>query len=381
MVISTATLPAWGEVLAAWALLGKEKRRKCAQGCLFLEKNRTLGFQRYFRKMAIWSTLAITFFFMLNRAVEGDYRDILQASIDFLVLFTYAILIWQFNFWLDIQEPVWQNMVKSSSSRLVLQSVVSLLVGVLLVIGVETVVHMTIKEETAPLIFFIFRGILINIILQILFYAVRSVYQIQQVQVKNAQLLEMSAKAQMDLLRQQVNPHFLFNALNTLKTLVKAKSPNAQDFIVQLADVYRYLLQNNQKEKVSLREDLSIARSYASLIHARFEDNFKLEVHLSPEVFDSYTPPNTFQLLVENAVKHNIIGAGKALLVEIFDEEGYVIVRNNLQPKRTVEQNSTGLGLENIRQRYQLLSKREVKMWKGDKYFEVHLPLLRKSEA
>lgn len=335
-----------------------------------------MGFQRYFRKMAIWTTLAITFFFMLSRAVEGEYQDILQASIDFLVLLTYAVLIWQFNFWLDTQQPFLRNVLKSSNSRLFLQSVISLLVGVILVLGVEIIVHLTIKEEKAPLIFFIFRGILINIILQILFYAVRSVYQIQQVEVKNAQLLEMSAKAQMDLLRQQVNPHFLFNALNTLKTLVKANNPNAQDFIVQLADVYRYLLQNNQKEKVSLREDLSIARSYASLIHARFEDNFKLEVSLSPEVFDTYIPPNTFQLLIENAVKHNVIGSGKALLVEIFDENGCIIVRNNLQPKRTVEQNSTGLGLDNIRQRYRLLSNRGVQVLKGEQYFEVQLPVL-----
>lgn len=339
-------------------------------------KNYILGFQRYFRKIAIWSTLAITFFFMLSRAVEGEYRDILQASIDLLVLFTYAVLIWQFNFWLDTQQSFLQNLLKSSNLRLFLQSAISLLVGVALVIVVEIIVHLTIKEEKAPLIFFIFRGILINIILQILFYAVRSVYQIQQVEVKNAQLLEMSAKAQMDLLRQQVNPHFLFNALNTLKTLVKANNPNAQDFIVQLADVYRYLLQNNQKEKVSLREDLSIARSYASLIHARFEDNFKLEVSLSPEVFDTCIPPNTFQLLIENAVKHNIIGSGKPLLVEIFDKGDYVIVRNNLQPKRTVEHNSTGLGLDNIRQRYQLLSNREVQVLKGEQYFEVQLPVL-----
>jgi sensor histidine kinase YesM len=335
-----------------------------------LQKNQILKFQRYFRKIAVWSTLAITFFFMLNRAVDGEYRDILQASIDFLVLCTYAVLIWQFNFWLDTQEPRLKRVFSSSGARLFLQSAISLLVGVLLVVVVEIIVHETIKEEKAPLVFFIFRGIL-----QILFYAVRSVYQIQQVQVTNAQLMEMSAKAQMDLLRQQVNPHFLFNALNTLKTLVKSNNPNAQDFIVQLADVYRYLLQNNQKEKVSLREDLSIARSYASLIHARFEDNFKLEVSLSPEVYESYTPPNTFQLLIENAVKHNIIGAGKALLVEIYSNEGHIIIRNNLQPKRTVE-HTTGLGLENIRQRYQLLSNREVKVLKGEKYFEVWLPIL-----
>lgn len=332
-------------------------------------------FQRYFRKIAIWATLAITFFFMLNRAVDGEYKDVLQASIDFLVLCTYSILIWQFNFALDRREEQFRNSFKSETVRLFVQSAISLFVGVSLVLVVEIIVHQTIKEEKAPLVFFIFRGILINIILQILFYAVRSVYQTQQVQVKNAQLMEMSAKAQMDLLRQQVNPHFLFNALNTLKTLVKGNNPTAQDFIVQLADVYRYLLQNNQKEKVSLREDLSIARSYASLIHARFEDNFKLEVSLSPDVFESYTPPNTFQLLIENAVKHNIIGAGKALLVEIYNDEGHIIIRNNLQPKRTVEHN-TGLGLENIRQRYQLLGNREVKVLKGEKYFEVWLPVL-----
>ena len=332
-------------------------------------------FQRYFRRIAIWATLAITFFFMLNRAVDGEYKDVLQASIDFLVLCTYSILIWQFNFALDRREEQFRNSFKSETLRLFVQSAISLFVGVSLVLVVEIIVHETIKEEKAPLVFFIFRGILINIILQILFYAVRSVYQTQQVQVKNAQLMEMSAKAQMDLLRQQVNPHFLFNALNTLKTLVKGNNPTAQDFIVQLADVYRYLLQNNQKEKVSLREDLSIARSYASLIHARFEDNFKLEVSLSPEVFESYTPPNTFQLLIENAVKHNMIGVGKALLVEIYNDEGHIIIRNNLQPKRTVEHN-TGLGLENIRQRYKLLCGRDIKVNKGGKYFEVALPIV-----
>ncbi len=342
---------------------------------LIFEKNSTLVFQRYFRQIAIWGTLAITFFFMLNRAVDNEYKDVLQAFIDFLVLCTYSVLIWQFNFWLDKRESQLALVFKSSTSRLILQSAISLFAGVLLVVVVELIVHETIKEEKAPLIFFIFRGVLINIILQILFYAVRSVYQFQQVQVKNAQLMEMSAKAQMDLLRQQVNPHFLFNALNTLKSMVKSGSPNAQEFIVQLADVYRYLLQNNQKESVSVREDLSIARSYANLIHARFEDNFKLEVSLTPDVYDTLTPPNTFQLLIENAIKHNIIGAGKALLVKIYNDENYIVISNNLQPKRTVEQN-TGLGLENIRQRYKLLCGRDIKVSKLNQQFEVFLPIV-----
>jgi LytS/YehU family sensor histidine kinase len=193
--------------------------------------------------------------------------------------------------------------------------------------------------------------------------------------LENEALKRANITAQFEVLKQQVNPHFLFNSLNILKTMVKAKEEQAEEYILRLSDVYRYLLQSNLKDKVQVSEELLLLQSYSYMLKVRFEENISFEINLSKEALNSWMPPLTFQLLVENCVKHNIISHNKPLKIELFDEGDRIILRNNLQLKRSIEA-STHIGLENLKQRYAIMTDTRIEISKNEPYFSVALPIM-----
>ncbi|MBK9014002.1 MAG: histidine kinase [Saprospiraceae bacterium] len=248
--------------------------------------------------------------------------------------------------------------------------------GAAIVVVVESVVHRFFREEGSNILFYFLRGVFHNSVILVIYFAMQSQRRRQQVEVENAALKEENVLAQLNLLRQQVQPHFLFNALNTLKSMVKANDPEAPNFIVHLSGVYRYLLQSTMKQQTAIRDELDMLRSYAFLLKTRFADNFDLDIRLPERILSSYVPPLTFQLLLENAVKHNVVSADKPLRIEIFcPDEGHVAIRNNLQLKKSVEE-SNGAGLENINRRYLLLVGRGVEVEQTEAYFLVKMPII-----
>ncbi len=194
-------------------------------------------------------------------------------------------------------------------------------------------------------------------------------------QMENEHLKLETSVAHFEALKQQVNPHFLFNSLNILKTMVKINDPKSEEYIVRLSDLYRNLLLSNQKGKASLEEELIVLNNYFFMLKARFEDKIQLIQRILPSENQVFIPPLTLQMLVENCVKHNIVSAEKPLQIELFQEGAYLVVRNNLQPKRSVEE-SSHIGLDNIRKRYRALTGKEIEVEKTDNYFTVRLPLI-----
>ncbi|MEO1516581.1 MAG: histidine kinase [Bacteroidota bacterium] len=182
--------------------------------------------------------------------------------------------------------------------------------------------------------------------------------------------------SQFETLKNQVNPHFLFNSLNVLSTLVH-KDPNLADkFIKQLSDVYRYVLDVKEREVVPLREELKALEAYVFLCKIRFSDNLQVDIDLG-EDDNSMIPPLTLQMLVENAIKHNIVSNARPLRITIKREgERYLLVQNNLQKKSSMEE-GTGLGLPNIRQRYRFLADEEVIISEVAGFFSVKIPVLK----
>jgi ligand-binding sensor domain-containing protein len=179
------------------------------------------------------------------------------------------------------------------------------------------------------------------------------------------------------LLKTQVNPHFLFNSLSILSSLVHTDANLSEKFIDQLSRSYRYILEQKDQSLVTLRTELEFIKAYAFLLKIRFEDKFDLRVQLDETLLDHYKiAPLTMQLLIENAVKHNRMSAKEPLIVEVLAERDTLIVRNPLRPRPSPE-SSTGTGLKNIISRYALLTERPV--WAGeveDGYFVVRAPLL-----
>jgi hypothetical protein len=185
-----------------------------------------------------------------------------------------------------------------------------------------------------------------------------------------------SLAAQNLALRQQVDPHFLFNSLNTLASIIPDDPGAAEKLVQALAKVYRHVLLSRDRETITLGEELDVARDYAYAFALRFGDGFRLEIDVPEEYRRAFIPPLTLQLLVENCVKHNVIAPDRPLRVRIAVEEGgWVVVRNPLQRKTTVGA-TMGLGLQNIRDRYRGLAGKEIRVAEERGEFLVACPLL-----
>ncbi|GAB3903502.1 hypothetical protein GCM10028803_32080 [Larkinella knui] len=194
--------------------------------------------------------------------------------------------------------------------------------------------------------------------------------------LEKEQLKKINLQSQYESLKSQVNPHFLFNSLNSLSSLIADEPHRAEEFVDEMSKVYRYLLQTNEGELTTLEAELRFIQSYFHLLKTRYGAGIQLEVVIA-EPFRTYQlPPLTLQMLVENAVKHNVIHANKPLLIEIKTSQvGRLIVRNNLQ-RKTGKVISNQVGLSNIMAKYRLLAQNDPIVTADNSFFTVALPLM-----
>lgn len=190
---------------------------------------------------------------------------------------------------------------------------------------------------------------------------------------KSIKLQRDNIEANYEALKNQVNPHFLFNSLNSLTSMVD-DNPDAVDYITNLSEFLRYLLRSNEKELVNLKDETEITGRYMQLQKSRFGDALNVTVNISKEKLKYLLPPLALQMLVENCIKHNIISLQDPLEIRIYTENQSLVVENNLQLKK--EPRSTGQGLKNIKNRYSLFTTREVEILNDEEFFRVKLPLL-----
>jgi len=183
-----------------------------------------------------------------------------------------------------------------------------------------------------------------------------------------------SMMATYESLKNQVNPHFLFNSLNALTNLVYEDQDKAVNFIKQLSEVYRYVLDTRDQEVVPLEEELKFLKSYAYLQQIRFGD--KLAIDLSLNGVKSMVAPLALQMLIENAVKHNEVSEENPLKVKIYSAGNFIVVENNVQKKSLPGESSSGVGLENIKRRYEFLSPEKIIIDLTENEFLVKLPVI-----
>ncbi len=186
--------------------------------------------------------------------------------------------------------------------------------------------------------------------------------------------------AQLNALRTQVNPHFLFNNLNTLCSIIPEDPQQAVAFVQQLSKVYRHILEVKDEKSIPLKDELDVLKAYAFLLHTRFGHNIEIDINVPDEKLQKRVVPLSLQLLMENAVKHNIVSADKPLKIEVFAQNGSLVVSNNLQKKNQLH-DSTGIGLDNIRNRYKLLGDKTVEVTEATDHFTVSIPLLAMGES
>ena len=184
-----------------------------------------------------------------------------------------------------------------------------------------------------------------------------------------------SLSAQLNALRSQVNPHFLFNNLNTLSSLIPENPVHAVDFVQQLSKVYRHILEVKDEKSILLKDELDLLNAYTFLLKTRFDKNLDVTIDIPTEKLQKRIVPLSLQILMENAIKHNIVSADKPLHIDISTLNGSLVVSNNLQMKNQVNE-CTGIGLDNIRNRYKLISEKPVKVTSNDNNFTVSIPLI-----
>ncbi|WP_350285379.1 2TM domain-containing protein [uncultured Croceitalea sp.] len=227
------------------------------------------------------------------------------------------------------------------------------------------------KGETGSYIF----ALLITLVASLLAHAFNFYRALQKREVKEQKIIAGTASARFDALKNQLDPHFLFNSLNVLTSLIEEDPHQAQKFTTSLSKVYRYVLEQKNKDLVTVDEELNFARTYVRLLKMRFEDSIVFEIPDAASEPEAKIVPLSLQLLLENAVKHNVVTSSKPLHIKVFEQDGSLVVENNLQEKQVVKK-SSGVGLQNIRQRYEILTDRQVQINKNNSNFSVSLPML-----
>ena len=228
------------------------------------------------------------------------------------------------------------------------------------------------SEET-PREYYI--SFLIAMVVALVFYAAYYYKYNKEKQVKEQKIIAGSASASFDALKNQLDPHFLFNSLNVLTSLIDEDPHQAQNFTTSLSKVYRYVLEQKNKDLVTVDEELKFARTYVRLLKMRFEDSIIFDIPDNCSQPEAKIVPLSLQLLLENAVKHNVVTSSRPLHIKVFEEGSNLEVSNNLQEKQVVKK-SSGVGLQNIKQRYNILTDREMIIEKTEKNFSVFLPML-----
>jgi sensor histidine kinase YesM len=220
-------------------------------------------------------------------------------------------------------------------------------------------------------------SLILTLIFSLIFHTVYFYKELQKNKVKEQKVIAGTASAKFDALKNQLDPHFLFNSLNVLTSLIEENPESATQFTTSLSKVYRYVLEQKNKDLVTVDDELDFARTYMQLLKMRFEDSIIFEIPEKASNPESKVVPLSLQLLLENAVKHNIVTTGKPLHVKIYEENDQLVVENNIQLKQVVKK-SSGVGLNNIKQRYAILTKRQVIINEQSGNFKVAIPMLTK---
>ncbi|WP_313805172.1 histidine kinase [Flavobacterium sp.] len=219
--------------------------------------------------------------------------------------------------------------------------------------------------------------VVITIIISLFIHAVYFYRSYQENRVKEQKIIAGTASAKFESLKNQIDPHFLFNSLNVLSSLIEENPESAQKFTSSLSKIYRYVLEQRDKELVSIEEELNFAKTYMNLLKMRFENSIFYELPEKVNNPEAKVVPLSLQLLLENTVKHNVVSEKKPLKIRIFEQGNSLLVQNDLQ-KKEVLKDRQGVGLQNIVSRYAILTDRKVKITQTEKEFTVELPLLTK---
>ncbi|WP_074410408.1 MULTISPECIES: sensor histidine kinase [Aquimarina] len=302
------------------------------------------------------------YYFTIRIGFVGVATELLM-----LVIFTF------FNYsWKD-------KLVKKSNTWLIIISNLLILIAF---IGMKLFIFKYITKTHPNLVFSLnyFNDFLINhsLVLTIAIaapYMLLRIEKAREMEMNLVKIKEEKSIAELSALKEQISPHFFFNTLSTLSTIVRNDTKKASlEFIDDISSTYRYSLSSTKTDLVTLKEELNFIVSYADLLQKRFGQKLKITLNISEEIYDTDIPPMSIQLLIENAIQHNIITTKNPLYIKAYSNDGFICIENNLQEKQEIE--SFGIGLMNLNNRYKLIANKEIFIEKKSNHFLVKLPVL-----
>lgn len=305
--------------------------------------------------------------------IAEHHFNVAEAAVNAGLTATFALMMWYFNIFMMSRRT--DNPRKQGISYTRLLS--SLLFGLVVMLGLAWVQQLILSHiNFGPVMLMVeVRGILINLVFYMFLHLLQQNYENQHVSMELERIKNDNLSAQYELLKQQVNPHFLFNSLNTLKAMVESGDEEAADFIIKLSNFYRFTLESRKLDLIHVSEEMEILNAYLFLQKARFDNGFTFKATLSNKTLGTLIPPFTLQLLVENCIKHNIVSLEKPLHIKIYEEPDGIVVENQVQQK-TGGNNSLGVGLKNIDLRYSHLLDKHIDIINDQKIFQIKLPLI-----
>ncbi|TYP99348.1 histidine kinase [Tenacibaculum adriaticum] len=333
-------------------------------------------------------TLKITFifaafFFIINR--NYTIKSLL-LTIEISAMYSFGLGLGQ-GFLNDYLTSKW-NWVTQTNRRVWIGIITTICYTVPVILIIHYVVYIEISGNS-PDVFFSETMIWIHLFWILFSFAVSAFLHARGFMIEwkksvsqestQQQIVAKTETAKFETLKSQIDPHFLFNSLNVLTSLISENPNLAEKFTTKLSKVYRYVLEQRNKELIPIEEELQFAKTYMELLQMRFEDALEFKVPTSVSNSELKIVPLSLQLLLENAVKHNVVSSSKPLKISIYEENGFLKIKNNVNPKEAIGK-STKVGLQNIADRYGLISTENVKIENNRKTFIVSLPLLVKSE-
>ncbi len=340
----------------------------------------------------IWLRFSVIFLFQLivksfdQSYPNGPFEPNLRSVVFTIFFISYGLLVWRIADVLNIKFKQWVKKMKSEKQQLIVVSLLHAVFGYMLVLSLNHLyrlgdIHFFGNDEIWQSIMWLNPELTLSLLsFYLIVLGFDNYFQIQkklQDELLKAEEMEKeNILAQYSALKAQLEPHFLFNSLSVLSSLVYEDANLAADFILKLSKTLRYIIEKNEFNLVRLSEELEFLDAYFFLVKTRLDNGVFLENNLDRSFAEStFVPPVTLQLLVENAVKHNKYNPDDPLKITLEKKGGYIIVRNNLNPRHKIE-SSTKTGLINLTKRYRFVSKKEVITEKTDTEFIVKIPVL-----
>jgi LytS/YehU family sensor histidine kinase len=310
---------------------------------------------------------------LLNNNVFNTSQEPGRIAGSWVIGFLFLLLLWMIDQWIADR---FKAAKRPPAIRLGIQILVNLLLIGIFVDFVRPLDALRLDTH-APVSLAYAKLLLASLIILSIQATLASLAEKEDILLANAELQNENLRARLEVLKQQINPHFLFNALSTLRIMVREKDDRAEPFILKLSDLYRQLLGKNTAQTVTFNEELEFLQSYIFMLQARFESHLYVRFDTWPDIGLRKIPAFSLQLLVENCIKHNIVSSARPLYITISQQQAdCIMIENNLQTKPAAEE-SSGIGLENLRKRYELLHVQNgVTIHRTETKFSVTLKLL-----